>query len=74
MSDTFSDPLALAQANFHMLRNVIKWLVIEGPLEVDRLDALMKATIDNANEIGHPAAADILTKLHADLMRPKARG
>lgn len=70
MADSFQDPLAVAHANFYLLRNLIKYLVIEGPMEVERMAALLDGTIVSAEASGDGEAAKVLEGLRADLMRP----
>lgn len=67
MSDPFGDPLAVAQANFFLLRNLLKWMVIEGPMEPDRLAALLGGTIEAAEASGKLDAAEVLRGLRYDL-------
>lgn len=67
MTEPFDDPLAVAQANFFMLRNLLKWLVMEGPMEPDRLAALLCGTIKAAETSGKVDAAEILRGLRHDL-------
>ena len=63
------DGLALAQANFFLLRVLLKYLVIEGPLEVDRLSAVLAGAEEGASGSGYTEAAKVIHDLADDLLR-----
>lgn len=59
----------MEQATFLLLRNLIKYLVIEGPMEVERMESVLRGTVMAAEAGGHDEAAAILERLKSDLMR-----
>jgi hypothetical protein len=65
------DGQALAQANFFLLRVLLKYLVIEGPMEVDRLKAVLDGAQESADKSGYADAAQILKELSDDLLQSK---
>jgi hypothetical protein len=65
------DGQALAQANFFLLRALLQYLVIEGPMEVDRLRAVLGIAHESADKSEYPEAATILKELSDDLLRSK---
>jgi hypothetical protein len=62
----------LAQANHFLIRNLIKYLVIEGPMEVDRMRIWLNATAESAEASDFPEAASVIRDLKDDLLKPKA--
>jgi len=67
MADPFEDPLAVAQANFLLTRNLLKHLYITDKLTDGELSALMEGTIKAAENSGKQGAAEILRGLRNDL-------
>ena len=67
MPDPFNDPLAVAQANFLLTRNLLKYLYISGKFEDGELSSLLGGTIESAEAGGHKAAAEVLRGLRVDL-------
>lgn len=67
MSEPFDDPLAVAQANFLLTRNLLKYLYISGKFEVGDLSSLIGGTIEAAEAGGQDAAAELLRGLRFDL-------
>jgi hypothetical protein len=65
------DGQALAQANFFLLRVLLKYLVIEGPMGVDRLKAVLDGARESADKSGYSEAAKILEELSEDLLHGK---
>lgn len=63
---------ALAQANHFLIRNLIKYLVMEGPMEVDRMRTWLEATIESAEVSGRPDAASVIRDLKGDLLTPRS--
>lgn len=67
MADPFDDPLAVAQANFLMLRNLLKFMYISGKFADGELSSLMDGTIKAAETGGRDGAAEVLRGLRHDL-------
>lgn len=67
MSDPFDDPLAVAQANFLLTRNLLKYLYISGKFGDGELSSLLAGTIESAEVGGQAAAAEVLRGLRVDL-------
>ena len=67
MSDPFDDPLAVAQANFLLTRNLLRYLYISGKFEDGELAGLLAGTIESAEASGRPNAAEVLRGLRVNL-------
>ena len=67
MADPFDDPLAVAQANFLLTRNLLKYLYISGKLDEGELSSLLDGTITSAESGNHLDAAEVLRGLRYDL-------
>ena len=67
MADPFDDPLAVAQANFLLTRNLLKHLYITDKIADGELSALMDGTIKAAEKSDKQDAAEILRGLRYDL-------
>jgi hypothetical protein len=67
MADSFDDPLAVAQANFLLTRNLLKFLYISGKFKDGELSSLIGGTIDSAEASGKQPAAEVLRGLRHDL-------
>lgn len=67
MSDPFNDPLAVAQANFLLTRNLLKFLYLSDKIDDAELAALLSGTIDAAEAGGQMDAAELLRGLRYHL-------
>ena len=67
MSDALDDPVAVAQANFLLTRNLLKFLYISDKIDDGDLWALLDGTIQAAEAGGKLAAAELLRSLRWDL-------
>jgi len=61
------DALAVAQANFHLTRNLLKWLYITGQFKDGELSRLLDGTIESAEASGHEPAGEVLRGLRVYL-------
>lgn len=59
VSKRMDEASAFAQANHFLIRNLIKYLVIEGPMEVETLKRWLEATIQAAEASGRNDAASV---------------
>lgn len=67
MVDPFDDPVAVGQANFLLVRNLLKYLYVSGKFSDGELSSLLAGTIDAAENGGRAAAAEVLRGLRHDL-------
>lgn len=67
MADEFNDPLAVAQANFLLTRNLLKFLYISDRIGDRELAGLLEGTIQSAEAGGQLNAAELLRGLRYDL-------
>ena len=67
MADPFDDPLAVAQANFLLTRNLLQYLYISDKFDDGELSSLIEGTIQSAEAGGQAAAAVVLRGLRNDL-------
>ena len=67
MADPFDDPLAVAQANFLLTRNLLKYLYISDRIGDRDLASLLGGTIQAAESGGQLAAAEVLRGLRYNL-------
>ena len=63
MADPFDDPLAVAQANFLLTRNLLQFLYISDKFDDGELSSLVEGTIQSAEAGGQAAAAEVLRGL-----------
>lgn len=67
MADPFHDPLAVAQANFLLTRNLLKFMFISGKIDEGELASLLEGTISAAETGGQEGAAEVMRGLRHDL-------
>ncbi|MBC6981302.1 hypothetical protein [Caulobacter sp. 17J80-11] len=67
MTNEFDDATAVAQANFLLTRNLLKYLYVSGKFEDGELSALLDGSIKAAEGSSKPAAAEVLRGLRVDL-------